>query len=99
MGRANPPVWQGANLNFIQIEHHNSLNKPMEPIEILQEFNSCYAKIQAIAQDENLLFLIADKKIDPEAATNLGDVLHYLGEAMGCVEEIVEIKFNQDAEV
>ena len=70
----------------------------MKAIEILQEFNSCYAKIQAIAQDENWLLLIADKKIDPEAATHLGDVLHYLGEAMGCVEEIVEIKFNQDAE-
>jgi hypothetical protein len=43
--------------------------------------------------------LIADKKIDPEAATNLGDVLHYLGEAMGCVEEIVEIKFNQESKL
>ncbi len=71
----------------------------MSPIEILQEFNSCYLKIQAIAQDENWLLLIADKKIDPEATTHLGDVLHYLGEAMGCVEKNVEIKFNQDAEV
>ena len=71
----------------------------MEAIEILKQFNSCYVNIQAIAQDETWLLLIADKKIDPEAATHLGDVLHYLGEAMGCVEEIVEIKFNQDAEV
>ena len=71
----------------------------MEPIKILQEFNSCYVKIQAIAQNENWLLLIANKRIDPEAATHLGDVLHYLGEAMGCVEEIVEVKFNQDAEV
>ncbi|MBD2730551.1 hypothetical protein H6G96_30605 [Nostoc sp. FACHB-892] len=70
----------------------------MEPIEILKTFNSCYLKIQAIAQNENWLLLIADKKIDPEAATHLGDVLHYLGEAMGCVEEIVEVKFNQEAE-
>ncbi|MCC5633466.1 hypothetical protein LC613_39050 [Nostoc sphaeroides CHAB 2801] len=70
----------------------------MLPIEILQEFNSCYLKIQAIAQNENWLLLIADKRIDPEAATDLGDVLHYLGEAMGCVEEIVEVKFNQEAE-
>ncbi|AVH64101.1 hypothetical protein NPM_2418 [Nostoc sp. 'Peltigera membranacea cyanobiont' N6] len=68
----------------------------MEPIEILQEFNSCYQKIQAIAQDEKWLKLIADKKIDPEAATHLGDALHYLSEAMGCVEEIVEIKFSQE---
>ncbi|MBW4456798.1 MAG: hypothetical protein KME55_31250 [Nostoc indistinguendum CM1-VF10] len=70
----------------------------MEPIEILKQFNSCYVNVQAIAQDENWLLLIADKKIDPEAATHLGDTLHYLSEVMGCVEEIVEVKFNQDAE-
>ncbi|MEH1910632.1 hypothetical protein [Nostoc sp.] len=69
----------------------------MESIEILKTFNSCYLKIQAIAQDENWLLLIADKKIDPEAATHLGDVLHYLAEAMGCLEEVVEIKFNQES--
>ncbi|RCJ28826.1 hypothetical protein A6769_36250 [Nostoc punctiforme NIES-2108] len=92
-------MWQGANLNFIQIEHHNSLNKPMSPIEILEEFNSCYAKIQAIAQDENWLLLIADKKIDPEAATHVGDTLHYLGEVMGCVEEIVEVKTIQNSKL
>ncbi|HYX17463.1 MAG TPA: hypothetical protein VE944_24530 [Nostoc sp.] len=71
----------------------------MSPIEILKQFNSCYVNIQAIAQNENWLLLIAEKKIDPEAVTHLGDTLHYLGEAMGCVEEIVEVKFNQDAEV
>lgn len=70
----------------------------MESIEILKQFNSCYLKIQAIAQDENWLSLIAEKKIDPEAATHLGDVLHYLGEAMGCLEEILEVKFNQETE-
>jgi hypothetical protein len=70
----------------------------MSSIEILKQFNSCYVNIQAIAQNETWLLLIADKKIDPEAATHLVDVLHYLGEGMGCVEEIVEVKFNQDAE-
>ncbi|MBD2513115.1 hypothetical protein H6G91_39170 [Nostoc muscorum FACHB-395] len=70
----------------------------MESIEILKQFNSCYVNIQAIAQNETWLLLIADKKIDPEAATHLGDTLHYLGEVMGCVEEIVEIKFNHEAE-
>jgi hypothetical protein len=69
----------------------------MEPIEILKTFNSCYVNIQAIAQDENWLLLIANKKIDPEVATHLGDTLHYLSEVMGCVEEIVEIKFNQES--
>ena len=72
-------------------------NIAMSPIEILQKFNFCHQKIQAIAQDENWLLLIADKKIDPETATHLGDVLHYLAEAMGCVEEIVEVKFNQES--
>ncbi|WDD35961.1 hypothetical protein PQG02_31630 (plasmid) [Nostoc sp. UHCC 0926] len=71
----------------------------MKTIEILKAFNSCYVNIQAIAQDENWLLLIADKKIDPEAATHIGDVLHYLGEAIECLEEVVEVKFNQDAEV
>ncbi len=70
----------------------------MEPIEILNQFNSCYLNIQTIAQDETWLLLIADKKIDPEAATHLGDTLHYLAEVMGCVEEIIEVKFNQEAE-
>ncbi len=71
----------------------------MEAIEILTEFNSCYVKIEAIAQDEKWQKLIANKKIDPEAATHLGDVLHYLAEAMGCLEEIIDIQFNQDIQV
>lgn len=71
----------------------------MSPIEILKQFNSCYVNIQAIAQDENWLKLIADQKIDPEAATHLADTLHYLGEVMGCVEEVVEIKFNQESDL
>jgi hypothetical protein len=83
-------VWQGANLNFIEIEDHNSSDKPMSPIEILKEFNLCYLKIQTIVQDENWLLLIAEKKIDPEAATHLGDTLHYLGEAVGCIEPLID---------
>ncbi len=74
----------------------SSTNITMLPIEILQEFNLCYLKIQTIAQNENWLLLIAEKKIDSEAATHLADVLHYLGEAMGCVEEIVEVKTIQN---
>lgn len=70
----------------------------MKTIEILKTFNSCYVKIQAIAQDENWLLLIADQKIDPEAATHVGDALHSLDEAMGCLEEIIEVKFNQEPE-
>lgn len=70
----------------------------METTEILNQFNSCYLKIQAIAQDENWLLLIADKKLDPEAATHVGDVLHYLSEAMGCVDEVIQVKLNQETE-
>lgn len=66
----------------------------MLPIEILKEFNSCYLNLQSIAQDENWLLLIADKKIDPQATIHLGDALHYLSEAMNCLESIVEIKIN-----
>ncbi|MCC5662173.1 hypothetical protein LC608_35765 [Nostoc sp. XA010] len=55
------------------MQQHNSSNIAMTPIEILQEFNSCYLKIQTIAQDENWLLLIADQKVDPEAATLRGD--------------------------
>ncbi|MBE9036059.1 hypothetical protein [aff. Roholtiella sp. LEGE 12411] len=62
----------------------------MSPIEILKEFNLCYLKLQAIAQNENWLLLIAANQIDPEAATHLGDTLHYLGEAMGCVEPLID---------
>lgn len=101
MWAGKPTSRQGAELNyqFIQLEQHNSLNIPMKTIEILKNFNSCYVEIQAIAQDENWLLLIADKKLDPELATYVGDVLHYLGEVMGCVEEIVEVKFNEESEV
>jgi hypothetical protein len=66
------------------------LNIPMSPIEILKDFNLCYLKIQTIAQDKDWQKLIKEKEIDPEAATHLGDVLHYLGEAMGCVEPLVD---------
>ncbi|WP_375512561.1 hypothetical protein [uncultured Nostoc sp.] len=71
----------------------------MEPIEILKQFNSCYVNIQTIAQNENWLLLIAEKKIDPKAATHLGDVLHYLSEVMGCLEEVVEIKTIQNSRI
>ncbi|WP_341532112.1 hypothetical protein WKK05_39790 (plasmid) [Nostoc sp. UHCC 0302] len=62
----------------------------METIEILSCFNLCYVKIQAVAQSPEWQKLIAEMKIDPEAATHLGDVLHYLEAAMGCVEVTVE---------
>ncbi|WP_341531869.1 hypothetical protein WKK05_38345 (plasmid) [Nostoc sp. UHCC 0302] len=61
----------------------------MKPVEILKDFNSCYVKIQAVAQSPEWQKLIAEMKIDPEAATHLGDVLHYLEVAIGCVDECI----------
>jgi len=64
----------------------------MQAIEMLQQFNECYVKLQAIAQSHEWLELANRNDVDPEMKTHLGDVLHYLGEAMGCVEMFVEIK-------
>ncbi|MCC5640743.1 hypothetical protein LC593_33940 [Nostoc sp. CHAB 5844] len=62
----------------------------MEPSEILKTFNSCYIQLQAIAQDSQWLALVNRNDVDPEMKTHLGDVLHYLGEAMDCIEPFVE---------
>jgi hypothetical protein len=58
--------------------------------ETLNKFNSYYVGIEAIAQSEEWLRLCQEKNNDPEMKTHLGDVLHYLGEAMGCVEEVID---------
>lgn len=67
----------------------------MEPIEMLQQFNECYAKIQAIAQSQEWLELANCNDVDPEMKTHLGDVLHYLEGAMCCVEVFVEASVVQ----
>lgn len=64
----------------------------MTPLEILEKFNSYYIEIQAIAQSEEWQKLCEKKHNDPEMKTHLGDVLHYLGEVMDCVE----VKSKQD---
>jgi hypothetical protein len=68
----------------------------MQAIEMLQQFNECYVKIQAIAQSKEWLELANRQDVDPEMKTHLGDVLHYLGEAMGCVEPFVEVRATQE---
>ncbi|MFN6567947.1 hypothetical protein [Dendronalium sp. ChiSLP03b] len=50
----------------------------MEAIEMLQTFNECYGKIQAIAQNPKWLELSNRNDVDSEMKTHLGDVLHYL---------------------
>lgn len=67
----------------------------MEPSEILKTFNSCYIQLQAIAQDGQWLALVNRNDVDPEMKTHLGDVLHYLGEAMDCIEPFVDITTDQ----
>jgi len=62
----------------------------MLPAEILKDFNLCYLKIQTIVQDKDWQKFIDDQEINPDAATHLNDVLHDLGEAMGCVEPLVD---------
>jgi hypothetical protein len=68
----------------------------MQTIEMLEQFNECYVKIQAIAQSKEWLELASRQDVDPEMKTHLGDVLHYLGEAMGCVEPFVEVRVTQN---
>jgi hypothetical protein len=65
---------------------------------MLEQFNECYVKIQAIAQDPAWIALANRQDVDPEMKTHLGDVLHYLGEAMGCLEPFVELKADQEVQ-
>ncbi|BBD63325.1 hypothetical protein NIES2109_61750 (plasmid) [Nostoc sp. HK-01] len=71
----------------------------MEPSEILKTFNSCYVQLQAIAQDAQWLALANRGDVDPEMKTHLGDVLHYLGEAMDCIEPFVENTNDQGVQI
>jgi hypothetical protein len=67
----------------------------METVEILGEFNFCYIKIQGIIQSKKWQELVNRKDADAEMKTHLGDVLHYLSEAMGCVEQFIEVQSTE----
>ena len=67
----------------------------MKTIEILNEFNSCYITIQGIVQSEKWQELVNYKDADPEMKTHLADVLHYLSEAMGCIEQFIEVQSTE----
>ncbi len=67
----------------------------MSPQEILNSFNESYLLIQAIAQSSQWQELANSQDADPEMKSHLGDVLHYLSEAMGCVEQFLEMEVNQ----
>ena len=67
----------------------------METVEILNEFNSCYITIQGIFQSKQWQELANCENADPEMKTHLGDVLHYLGEAMGCIEQFIEVQSTE----
>lgn len=68
----------------------------MSPQEILNEFNSCYVKIEAIAYSSKWQELATSEDADPEMKSHLGDVLHYLSEAIGCIEQFLEIGISQE---
>jgi hypothetical protein len=75
----------------------------MTPLEILEKFNLYYVEIQAlaklavgIAQSEEWQKLCQSRGNNPEMKTHLGDILHYLSEAMDCVDSCVEVKVKQD---
>ncbi|WP_414569399.1 hypothetical protein [Nostoc sp. CCY 9925] len=55
----------------------------------------CYIQLQAIAQDSQWLALANRDDVSPEMKTHLGDVLHYLGEAMDCIEPFIETTTDQ----
>ncbi len=68
----------------------------MSPQEILNSFNESYLLIQAIAQSREWQELANREDADPEMKSHIGDVLHYLSEAMGCVEQFVEVGGSQE---
>lgn len=61
----------------------------MTASEILQKFNQYYVEIEKIAQSEEWQKLCQSRENDPEMKTHLGDVLHYLGEAIDCLSPTI----------
>jgi hypothetical protein len=57
---------------------------------MLQKFNQYYVEIEQISQSEQWRKLCEDLHNDPEMKTHLGDVLHYLGEAIDDIEEVMQ---------
>ena len=55
--------------------------------EFSQTLNNCYIQVEAIAQSKEWSDLLRLEAIDPEANSHLGDVLHYLCEAIACLDE------------
>ena len=66
----------------------------MKPSEMLQKFNQYYVEIEAIAQSKEWQDMCKAKHNDPEMKTHLGDILHYLSEAMDCVDSCVEVRIE-----
>ena len=61
-----------------------------EVVESLQAtFNRCYKDIKSISESTLWKQLCEAKYNDPEMKTNLGDVLHYLGETIDDIEEVM----------
>lgn len=67
----------------------------MKAVEILNELNSSYNTMVKITQSEEWQELINCEDADPEMKTHLEDVLHYLSEAMGSVEQFLEVQSTE----
>lgn len=60
---------------------------PEEVENVLATLNRCYIDVQLISESDTWKWLCDRTTTDPEMKTHLGDVLHYLGEAIGSLED------------
>ncbi|MCC5636355.1 hypothetical protein LC593_10885 [Nostoc sp. CHAB 5844] len=68
-----------------------------EQIKKFQEtLNCCYDDVQKIIESETWKRL-CDHYPDPEIKTHLGDVLHYLEQALGCIDEFVNQRYLEQS--
>ncbi len=68
----------------------------MTQSEILQILNACYITLKKIKQSPEWSELLNSEEVDHEAKTHLGDVLHYLSEAIGCVDVAMNMKLEEE---
>ncbi len=59
----------------------------MNKQEILQRLNLNYCDIKSLIEDSGWGELIKKSESGEEMRSHVGDILHYLSELMGCVEE------------
>lgn len=75
-----------------ELELDSQGSSKMTTSEILQQLNSSYIKIESIVQSQEWQEICKAKNIDPDVESHLGDVLHYLSEAIACLDDHLLIK-------